>query len=616
MNTPGFIQIPNLERYSEREEKPRIIINHNLLFKIYSNCVSENYKAVKSILALIYSKKIIPYIEDRYFKIVKDYIENFAGSKAKNLISTLDENFRTYTITLNDFKRASQLKMDSFSTAISVACAERLSIEATITESTEVTYKESNIYILGPKEFIARYNPELQIVEDSPIVPLSTEPPAQTTSENENAYPEAGSESLLNIKFGDWNVEFFETTIQQNSPTRAKVILWNKKQGKTISRDTTGNGPIDALVKAFNLAMKEADPQAQIPPLRVDGIKLKNDSRGSDSLVLAETTLYSEKYKQSFKGSFKHTDTVKAIFCACLDAISTYINSEYKEKNDYEQITSEIIEDKYDSNTTHRKVNLLKVSLVDKCLAGINFEDVAMYQCNLSGTIISNGSDKIATWRTANINSCDLSGIKFDRGEWNRVDLSASKLKKAYFADTSIVKTTISSSHLNEICLDNARIYRCYLLTSVLKDASFREVSIGNTIFIGTNLECSQFNNSQIAETYFEGTNLTNSSFEKAKLRQVNFIKTNLSKSSFVETKLCAVSFAMSDLTEVDFGHCDLTSVDFTGAKLNRTKFRGAKITREQLKSAHDDGAILDGAEIEECSLELESREFRTHSCF
>lgn len=592
----------NYQPTLEPENSPRklrVIFHSNLLLSLYTCCEAEDSQPLRSLFTLAYAGEIVPYIEDRQLELVKDYIKEFAPQKAQELIEELEEDFTTYSVTKEDLKQVSKLKLDSFSAGIALVCAKRQNIDVVIFDTVQITSSSYGIPLLKPEEFLLLYDHEQGKLKE--IVPHnSSQPPVKTYVSHNNSNEDP--ESIVKVKFGDWNVENFETTILLNSETKANVMLWNSELGKSIHRNAVGNGPVDALVKAFNLAMKEALPQATFPSPRVDHLSLESAGSGSNSLVLAQVTL-SNTNEKSFTESFTHTDTVKAVFCAYLKATSAFFEKDVSKQNPYSNLSAEALVSSYQKCPGQKKVLLLKEVINKHLLPGLNLNDTLIVQSSLNNTVISTYGENEADWYEVQIRSSELIASTFDSAKLSNLEISDSKFVGANFIKAKLINARIISSDFSRIQFDKSELEYCTIYTCQFDSARFNYAYLNNIVFSCTDLRNANFTEAKIRMSFFLRAKLIRANFRKAKINYSNFMRANLAGADFSKAELSKTSFAFANLEGVNFSDCDLSSVNLYGAKLAKANLTGATISesqRKQIKSENIDLSVINI--IDSCS--------------
>jgi uncharacterized protein YjbI with pentapeptide repeats len=608
---------PNQKQSWTPSETIKIIFHANLLLRVLIGCESENFQAIESIFTLIYAKEITAYVEDSQIAVIKQYIYRFAGDRADALVASLDTDFETYSVTLDDIERVSELTIDNLDTGIAIACAERKKIDVVIAETVQVISGDFDIPVVNPQEFMLRYDAQNRRLKDDAVIPHSSFTKNTDEQLEINLKSIEPIESIIDIKLGEWNVESFETVIQLKDDTKGSVKLWNSNKCEYISKNATGNGPVDALVKALNLALIEANPQTQIPPLVVDDVLLQSEEKGADSPVLANVTLVLPN-NTSVRGEFRHTDTVKAVFCACVKATADYVNHSNVEKYLNKLTVKQLKQDLYYKRSlNYQDVYLLRFTFTTKDYWGLKLENALITQSNFDQVNISN-YEIPATWKQTCIYSSTLNESMFRGAYLQDLEIHNSYFKKADFSCARLNRVKIRSSHFTDAQLDKVKFSNCIIQNGSFEKANFKYSHFRSLVFTGADLKSAKFIECELHTTYLVKAVLVNALFDTSIIKYSNFMSADLTNASFIGVKFDEVSFAMANLEGANFSDCDLRRVNLNGAILSNADLTGATISSSQLECA--DCRNLDKSKIKEivdgsCEWD-ESNENRLHKCF
>jgi uncharacterized protein YjbI with pentapeptide repeats len=598
-------------------KKVKIILQPSLLLRVLTGCQFEHYKETKVILSLILSGEIIGYISDLQFKLLEKLAQLCMGEQSSSLIKLLKENLQVYKVSQKNILRASQLTVSSFDTALAIACAEEEHIDAVVTETTEVISDEYKISVLKPEEFILRYSfDENKLLPDATPPDFSPRKPSKFDKEKCEFLSSLSTKLIINassdrihelqeepeFNFNGWKVESFDVQVTLDRKTEAKISLWNPSQGIGINKNAYGNGPVNALVNAFSLAMPEIAPERHLPLPTVDHVFLESAEQGADSPVNAQVAIETDE-NERYTGKFIDTDTVKAVFYAYLEAVSEFIKKPVeKTRLLHKESAEELISKFFRSIKELFNISLSRISLDDKKLDGLCLENAVINGSDLRRSTFSTYISK-AEWKNVHISSSNLTNIVLEEADLKQIEIVNSDLSHANLIHADLAGAKISSSHFVE-----AKMNKINLSYSQITSSSLTEADLDNAILNGANLsklnlDKVNFKEAKLINAFFGGASLIEAKFMDADLTRTNFQRANLSNAKFsdanlTEAKLEHTIFAYANLSGAVLEKLDLTTVELTGAKLDNAKLYGSKIKRSQLKNVNIENLSLAGVDL------------------
>jgi 2-isopropylmalate synthase len=108
-----------------------------------------------------------------------------------------------------------------------------------------------------------------------------------------------------------YGLEWFEVDVSTRRPPHARVAV-TLPDGETVQGDFTGDGPVDAIFRAINAAVRR---EARLREFRIDAVTGGQDALGEASVVL-------ELAGQSAAGQGVSTDIIEAAALAYVRALA------------------------------------------------------------------------------------------------------------------------------------------------------------------------------------------------------------------------------------------------------------------------------------------------------
>jgi uncharacterized protein YjbI with pentapeptide repeats len=593
---------------SESHNPKKLLFNAGLLMSILVGRKLPQQDDSENLLTLVFSGQIAGFITNLDFSTLQTLADSCLGDNAGVLLDLVRKNFEIVTVKKKCVEKAAKYPFNQFNTAISLACAEEEGIDFIITESPEAFIGGSEVLICVPEEFISRYFYETGEVIDSGKIPPCISPPIPGSARI-NLLPE---ENLREI-FEGWYIEHFEVHITATEAARAELSLWNKADGRKVTRYAYGNGPADALFRALALAVFVAEPTYYLPLPIINHIFLESEQLGSDSPVNAKITV--EVEGEFYTGSFVSTDTVKAVFYAYLAAISEL---RLNKKSPQEIVTSEKLRAQYQDGKRHfSEVTLTNLSLSDLHLEGIDLEGSSITASDLRRTVFS-CQEHNANLKKAKIDLSALDNADFSYADLNDVEIVATKMVGTIFYHADLSDSMIRGSELNKAKLNEAKLARATLIASSLKGAELNHACLDQAILSGVDLTeatlqiasliravlnnaClnrailtkadltgANFSRAKLVSADLRGSTATESTFSYAKLTNADLTRTNFSGAKFISADLkgaivLETTFSYADLSKANLEGLDLTKADLTKAVLDHANLDKTKLTRNQV---------------------------------
>jgi uncharacterized protein YjbI with pentapeptide repeats len=606
---------------SDQRPKIKVLIPASLLLSFFIGLKFPQKEEMSELLALVFLEEIIGLITSLDFISIESTARLLIGDKADELLDLLKKNFKVCEVDKDSIESVvkSEFFCNSFDTAIANSLEERIDVFITETEFIrEIEIIESGesdaedrirkILVLRPKEFVSRYVLNERKIENlgSIQVNLADIPDVDTLQP-------LPPEDLRGVIDG-WVVERFEVRIVSSESSKGEITLWNKSESKLIRRSAYGNGAVDALVKALRSAVFEAVPTLHLPFPTFSRIFLTSSDLGCDSPVSAVVTVDlnelnedEEDKSYSVKGSFTHTDTVKAVFYAYLEAIRQAKITDNKNcrDNKHESITQDFLTSEINSKRKDfSSLVLTDLSLNDLDLSGIKLRGSSILQSNLRRSIFSSqGHNNNGDFRDVIIDLSNLDKANFSYADFNHAQIVATTMNESIFLNADLSDAVIRGSELYGADFTKAKLARVNFISCHLDGAILEKACLNRAVLSGVDLPKANLKGAYLSLAVFNDANLKEAELTNANLQRTNFSRANLTNVDFTGATIDETTFAFADLSGANLQHLNLTTACFKGAtldnaNLSNTNLGGLDFTETSLKGVNLTGAKLSGLKL------------------
>jgi uncharacterized protein YjbI with pentapeptide repeats len=551
----------------------KVLLDASLLFSIFIDRQC-SYKQTASVLMnLIVLKKIIGFITNIDYDYLRKLAHICMEDRADSLLSFINYNFLIHEVNKQCIEDASKYPFNQLDTAIALVCAQEKGINVIITETPEAFVGKSEVLILTPEEFISRYSFETNSIQPDGLISSYVSSPI-SEPERLNPLPEENLREIIN----GWQIEHFEVHISAADAARAELSLWNKSDGRKITKHAYGNGPADALFRALALAVFIAEPTYYLPLPIINHIFLESEQLGSDSPVNAKITV--DVKGQFYTGKFVSTDTVKAVFYAYLAAIR---ESRLIGDSQRKIVSAELLKERYrDGNRSFSEVTLTNLSLNDLHLEGINLEGSTITVSDLRRTVFS-CQGRNANLKKAKIDLSGLDNADFSYADLNDVEIVGTKMVGTIFHHADLSDAVIRGSELHKAKMNEAKLARATLSACSLKGAELNHACLDQAILSGVDLTEAALQIASLIRAVLNNACLNRAILTRANLTGANFSRAKLVSADLRGSTLLKTTFANADLSKANLEGLDLTKADLTGAVLDYAKLGKARLHCNQV---------------------------------
>ena len=236
------------------------------------------------------------------------------------------------------------------------------------------------------------------------------------------------SEPLQNLRFEDrlplfnhWKIEHFEVLSTDNSLTSATVTLSHKTSKKRYTKSAFKQGPVDALLTAFDEALSHL---VEIKHT-LKSIYVAHLEAGKEAAVTVMAVVECGDKKQN--SIYTHENINKAYFFAYVKAvIAIYAPDEYiSDANSAKELTCLYkIGERDFHGLNFSKVDLSDTedNLSDAKLMGCNFSNANLSGVNLTNADLTGADLSQANLSHANLTGANLTDVKLDKNNLTLFD--------------------------------------------------------------------------------------------------------------------------------------------------------------------------------------------------
>jgi uncharacterized protein YjbI with pentapeptide repeats len=490
------------------DNRKKILIEANIIIDIFLERPSQYFKDLEEIFNLILEKKIQAYVTEIGIKSIWLVLESFHNKgmadrtidKIRNLFVVCPLENVTLNTVYDYSEKSESLDLDS-SLLLTFAHAEKIDaiITSNITDFVQWVncYDTKDIPLLTPSYFKKWYQVnDIYEFEDK--------------IETIRKKLETSITKTIDFKdeeycVGDWYVVGFEIVSAKDCPvTQGTITVKNKETGEPIQKFSYGKGAVDTFYRALKSSIKSS---LDISKYELFFVKIKNLASGYDAQVKAYIILRCGQ--KLFKGENVHTDSIKALINACIQAVDNIYKGiefslqNFEQSNPKIELRSEIVQKLYEEG--------------EKNFSGAKLRGINLSEADFSNADFSNADLEGANLSGATLKGANLSGAKLEKANLSGANLSVAQLEKANLQGANLSYALLAGTNFNKATLDEAILNYAILTCANLSNATLNNIDIRtafreNAIFKNINLlPVSQGENNAIKNTEWSDVKSKNS---------------------------------------------------------------------------------------------------------
>ena len=502
------------------DNRKKVLIEANIIIDIVLERPSQYFDDLEDIFDLVLEKKIQAYVTEIGIKSIWLVLESFHNKgmadrtidKIRNLFVVCPLENITLNTVYDYSEKSESLDLDS-SLLLTFAYAEKIDaiITSNVTDFVQWVncYDAKNIPLLTPSYFKKWYQAnDIYKFED--------------TIETIRKELETSITKTIDFKdeeycVGDWYVVEFEIISAKDfAVTQGTITIKNKETGQKIKRFSYGKGAVDTFYRALKSSIESP---LDISKYELFWVKTKNLAPGTDAQVEAHIILRCGQ--KLFKGENVHTDSIKALINACIQAVDNIykgIEFSFEQPDPKIGLRSEIVQKLYEEGEKNFSGAKLKgINLSEADFSNADFSNADLEGANLSGATLIGANLSGAQLEKANLSGANLSGAQLEKANLSGANLSGAQLEKANLQGANLSYALLAGTNFNKATLDEAILNYAILTCANLSNATLNNIDIRtafreNAIFKNINLlPVSQGENNAIKNTEWSDVKSKNS---------------------------------------------------------------------------------------------------------